>query len=222
MRRALLPCILSGLLVWAQAAGRPPRENKTVSASPKPAVEGPAPVDLLGIKRVYVEALSGDGSAEAIRELLISSLERSHLFLVTDNAERADAILRGAANDKDYTDTFDTQEGLTGRASLGGLASKVGNTSRVTGGAANVSVGEDDSRHIRERKHEALATVRLCNRDGDVLWATTQESKGAKFRGASADVAEKVIHQLRLDVMKTARERNVPGENALPPTTPKP
>jgi hypothetical protein len=221
MKRALLPCILGGLLGWGQAAGRPQSENSSAATSSKPA-EGTAPLDLLSIKRVYVEALNGDGSAEAIRELLISSLERSHLFLVTDNAERADAILRGAANDKDYTDTFDTQNGINGRATLGGIASGLGKSSGVTGGAANVSVGEDDSRHTRERKHEALATVRLCNRDGDVLWATTQESKGAKFRGASADVAEKVIHQLRLDMMKTARERDSVSQDAPPPTTAKP
>jgi hypothetical protein len=49
---------------------------------------------------------------------------------------------------------------------------------------------------VKERKHEALATVRLVNKDGDVLWSTTQESKGAKFHGASADVAEKIAKQL--------------------------
>ncbi len=54
-----------------------------------------------------------------------------------------------------------------------------------------LSVGDNESHHIKERKHEAYAAVRLCNRDGDVLWSTTQESMGAKFHGASADVAAK-------------------------------
>jgi hypothetical protein len=60
----------------------------------------------------------------------------------------------------------------------------------------------DDSHHIKERKHEAYAAVRLCNKDGDVLWSTTQESLGAKFRGASADVAARIAHQLTLDYEK--------------------
>jgi hypothetical protein len=47
--------------------------------------------------------------------------------------------------------------------------------------------------------------VRLCNKDGDVLWSTTQESQGAKFRSASADVAAKIAHQLTLDVDKAQR-----------------
>jgi hypothetical protein len=40
------------------------------------------------------------------------------------------------------------------------------------------------------------------SKDGDVIWATTQESQGAKFRGASADVADKVVRQLMADRMK--------------------
>jgi hypothetical protein len=54
----------------------------------------------------------------------------------------------------------------------------------------------------KERKHEALATVRLVNKEGDVIWSTTQESNGAKFHGASADVAEKIARQLAADVEK--------------------
>ena len=57
-------------------------------------------------------------------------------------------------------------------------------------------MGENESTNIHERKHEALATVRLVNKDGDVIWSTTQESNGAKFRGASADVADKITKQL--------------------------
>ena len=35
-----------------------------------------------------------------------------------------------------------------------------------------------------------------------MIWATTQESLGAKFRGASADVAEKITAKLREDFEK--------------------
>jgi hypothetical protein len=222
MKRALLFCFLGALLMRAQDAGRPDEHKPNLDFTKPISFIGPAPINLLGVKRVYIEALVGDGSAEAIRELLMSSLERSHLFLVTENPERADAVLRGAADDKDYVDTFDSQDGITGRASLGGLASSRGATSRSTGANAGVSVGEDDSRHTRERKHEAFATVRLCNRDGDVLWATTQESKGAKFRGASADVADRVVHQLELDIAKTSRAQSTVQQAAPPAPAAKP
>jgi hypothetical protein len=38
--------------------------------------------------------------------------------------------------------------------------------------------------------------------DADLIWATTQESLGAKFKGASADVADKIVKQLLHDLEK--------------------
>ena len=38
--------------------------------------------------------------------------------------------------------------------------------------------------------------MRLVSPDGDVIWTSTQESKGAKYKGASADVADKCVKQL--------------------------
>jgi hypothetical protein len=32
--------------------------------------------------------------------------------------------------------------------------------------------------------------------DGDILWSTTQERKGAKYKWAGADAAEKAVRQL--------------------------
>lgn len=170
-------------------------------ATEKSVPEMPPVTTLTAIKRIYVDALTGNDSAAAIRELLIASLQQSRLFVITDNPDRADAMLKGAANDTVFTDTFDSQEGLNARANAGSYRSS---NTRGTG-YSGVSVGENESHHIKERKHEAFATVRLCNRDGDVLWATTQESRGAKFRGASADVAEKVMRQLQLDFGKEKR-----------------
>lgn len=177
-----------------------------------PPVE-PVVSSLAAIKRVYVDALAGDDSATAIRELLIASLQQSRLFVVTDNPDRADATLKGAANDSVFTDTFDSQEGLNARANVGSYKG----TSTRGSGYSGLSVGENESQHIKERKHEAFATVRLCNRDGDVLWATTQESHGAKFRGASADVAEKVARQLQFDFGK---EQRTPAPRTVPSAGP--
>ena len=46
--------------------------------------------------------------------------------------------------------------------------------------------------------------MRLVSSDGDVIWSTTQESRGAKFKGASADVADKIVKQLLHDLDKAA------------------
>jgi hypothetical protein len=160
--------------------------------------------NLLEVKRIYVAQLTGGVEADALRDLIIASLDSTKLFVLTDNADRADAVLKGAADDHTFTDTFDSGESLNVRQN-GGKTSNGNSYSRTSGVYAGLGVGENESHHIKERKHEAYATVRLCNKDGDVLWSTTQESLGAKFRGASADVAAKVAHQLMLDVDRARR-----------------
>ena len=69
----------------------------------------------------------------------------------------------------------------------------------------SVGVGENESEKISERKHEAMAAVRLVDANGDVIWSTTQESLGAKFKGSSADVADKVVKQLLADIERARR-----------------
>ncbi|HXR77807.1 MAG TPA: hypothetical protein VN737_17635 [Bryobacteraceae bacterium] len=209
MRRSLLLLALFAGLAPATEPGKKPDTagaQEVGKVTPTPLAPNASLVTgIAGITRVYVEPLAGNDTAEAIRQLLIGSLQKTHLFVLTDNPDRADAVLRGAANDKDYTDAFDSQEGLNAHTNGGAYSGSSSSRSRSAGAYTGLSVGETESHHIRERKHEAYATVRLCNRDGDVLWATTQESHGAKFRGASEDVAEKIAHQLRLDYFKATQ-----------------
>ena len=157
------------------------------------------------IKRVFVDRLTGGETAAQMRDLIITALQNSKLFVVTENQERADAFLRGAAEDLIYTDQFKSSENVSMRGNSSesdGVSSDSryngaggGNSSRSSRSVGS-AIGGGDSSEVKERKHEALATVRLVNKDGDVLWSTTQESGGAKFHGASADVAEKIAKQL--------------------------
>jgi hypothetical protein len=149
-----------------------------------------------------------------MRDLLITSLENSKLFVVTENPERADTFLRGAAEDLIYTDDFQSSDSVDvrGGASAGsrdGSYRTGANSSTPASSSShsiNMTAGEHESSNIKERKHEALATVRLVNKDGDVIWSTTQESNGAKFRGASADVADKVTKQFVADYERLKRK----------------
>ena len=153
---------------------------------------------LLSVKRIYVDRLTGGETAAQMRDLIISSLHGSKLYVLTENQERADAVLRGAAEDLIYTDQFRSLDSVDLRSgvAVGGRSTRTSNGAR----SLSVGVGDREATDIQERKHEALATVRLVNKDGDVIWSTTQESDGAKFRGASADVADKIARQLSADV----------------------
>jgi hypothetical protein len=156
---------------------------------------------IVAVKRIYVAQLTGGTQADALRDLIISGLDSTKLFVLTENEARADAVLRGAADDKAFTDSYDSDENLSSRENAG-KSSSLSSTRLGSGIYGGIGMGGNESHHIRERKHEAYATVRLCNKDGDVLWSTTQESLGAKFRSAGADVAAKVAHQLVIDYQK--------------------
>ena len=157
---------------------------------------------LLSIKRVFVDRLTGGETAAQMRDVLIASLNNAKLFIVTENQERADMILRGAAEDLVFTDSFSASEGVNihGGASTGSRSTRTTTAPGTSARGFTLGLGENESSSVKERKHEAMASVRLVNKDGDVVWSTTQESTGAKFRGATADVADKITRQLLGDV----------------------
>ena len=160
-----------------------------------PSIEDAGLQQLLGVRRVFVDRLTGGETAAQMRDILINSLEAVKLFAITENQERADAILRGAAEDLVFTETHSSSESLSARMNAG-----TGRQSSSSRGAyAGAGVGESESEHSTDRRHEAVAAVRLVNKEGDVIWSTTQESLGAKFRGSSSDVAEKIAFKLKED-----------------------
>jgi hypothetical protein len=73
------------------------------------------------------------------------------------------------------------------------------------GGAIARSMATQDSQASTETIDDARVAVRLVSSDGDVIWATTKESKGAKYKGASADVASQVVKQLLWDLEKAEK-----------------
>ena len=185
------------LLVFALASG---------VTDPPPAataIEETGLRQLLTIRRIYVDRLTGGETAAQMRDILISSMAGSQLFILTENAERSDATLRGAAEDLVFTDLHTSSDSINAHANLG--TGRASTASRGT--SAGLSLGDSESDHSTERRHEAIAAVRLVNKDGDVIWSTTQESLGAKFHGASADVADKITAKLKEDFEKARKLR---------------
>lgn len=178
--------------------------------APAPAgAEDPLPqlTLLTKVRRIYVDALNGGDGAIQLRDMLIASLQRTRLFVLTENPDRADAFLKGSGGDEVFEDVFSSSEGINVHAQTS-IADGSNNSRYSDRKYAQVGVGENDSRHITERKHEAVASVRLVTKNGDVIWSMTEESMGAKFLGASADVADKITRRLVLDynqAKKTAK-----------------
>jgi hypothetical protein len=166
------------------------------------------------IRRVFVDRLSGGETAAQMRDLIITAIENTKLFVITENQDKADAFIRGSAEDLIYTEQFQSSEGVNMRTNSSDSESNSTDTRYNNSGAGissrssrsmGAGIGDHESSNIKERHHEALATVRLVSKDGDVIWSTTQESKGGKFHGASADVAEKIAKQLTVEVERAKK-----------------
>ena len=156
---------------------------------------------LAGVHRLYVEELAGEG-AHAIRDLLVAAIHSRGLFVLVEDAASADAYVRGSAEDLIYTDYERYSSGINVRAAASSSQRESGESNY---GSASFGVGDNEDTNRRERKHEALAAVRIVLNNGEVVWAAARESSGAKFRGAAADVAHGVAEDLEAAVT-TARQ----------------
>jgi len=191
--RPVTPRLAVRVLVWLALA---------VTAG---AVEpGPFPVDLAHVKRIFVEPLTGGQASDQMRDMLIAAIQNSKLFLITDTQNRADAVLRGSSDDKVFTEEHSTSDSVGLHTTTGSGNSSSNNMGGGVSSHSTVGAGvtDNESSHSQERRHEASASIRLVDSDGDVIWSTTQESAGGKFRGAMADVADKVARQLSDDARK--------------------
>jgi hypothetical protein len=205
--------------------------EKQAKAS-KPAVEdeGLPPeeetlIELAKVRRIYVDILTGGETALRIRDLLMSRIQSTKLFIVTEEEDRADAVLKGAGSDTTFTDVFvssdninvHSQISLPGLGNNGTYNSNTGTTNRNSDRTTtSIGGGESESQKIEERKHEAIATVSLVNKDGDVIWSATEESLGAKFMGASVDVVDRITKKLAADYRKAKLQMKKPDEGRVP------
>jgi hypothetical protein len=163
----------------------------------------PAEAALAGVTRVYVDQLGGGKTSDQFRDMLIAAMQSSGLFVLTENPDRADATLKGSGDDLIFTDEHNSSDSIGVHANAGGGSSSRALNSGVSSNQTmGVGVTDTESSRAQERRHEATGSVRLVAKDGDVIWSTTQESNGGKFRSAMADVADKIMKQLAEETRK--------------------
>jgi hypothetical protein len=208
-----MPILLCCALLFL-AIEKPDKKPPDDSVSPEVA----AAAQLAKVRRIYIDTLTGGDAALQIHDLLMTSLQNSKLFIITEDEDKADAVLKGSGDDDVFTDTHQYSDGLNahsqfGAASSEGLRNYSNSSNNHSGG---VSIGENESRKSDERKHEAIVTVRLVAKDDDVIWSATAESLGGKFLGASADVADKIAKRLAADYKAAKQQASNPTTSAVP------
>jgi Lipopolysaccharide-assembly len=177
-----------------------PKPQQTVGANS----QADLAARLLTAKRIYVESFGNDSLNKTLQAMLIDAFTSSKRYIITENKERADLILKGSALEK-------TSQELHAIGSATAVASAAGHRSGSVGGFAADGSAIEDSQASTETISDARIAVRLVSPDGDVVWSTTQESKGAKYKSATADVAEKIVKQLLHDIQKLDQPK--PAEN---------
>ena len=81
-----MPLLLCTLLLFA------PFDDPVVD---EPTPEEESAAQLAKVRRIYIDILTGGDEALKIRDLLMTSLQSSKQFIITEDEEKADATLEG-------------------------------------------------------------------------------------------------------------------------------
>jgi hypothetical protein len=208
--------LLAALMIQEPTPATGQAPNTSSPTPPAPIVAVKKALGLSEVKRIYVESFGTDEASKQLESMVVSSITESKRFIVTENKNKADAILKGTAMQRTSQEVHaygsGTSVGTAAGSESGSISGSGGSISGSSvGGFISNHAGINDSSVNTETIDRAQGAVRLVNTDGDVIWTTTQESKGAKYRGATADVADKMIKQLIRDVEKLEKPEQSTG-----------
>jgi hypothetical protein len=211
MRSLILPLALLVTPVFAQQSA--PAASPSVTA-----IDTELAQKLLQAKRIYVDSFGEDPQSKSLAAMVLDAIRTGRKFIVTENRERADLILKGAALEKTTQEFHALGSSTSVAGAAGGHSSTVSGSAIQAGTAGSASVSGssrggfaarsaaiEDSQASTETIENARVAVRLVTPDGDVVWSTTQESRGAKYKSATADVADKVVKELAREVERLGK-----------------
>jgi hypothetical protein len=199
----LTSLVLVGFLGLSGPFSYAPHQELDRSQSSASLVDSELAGKVLRVRRIYVESFGDDKISKIVQAMVINSLAASKRFIITENKEKADAVLKGTAIEKTSQEVHASGEGTAVAGAAGAISGSSNRSSASVSGASVAHAASiEDSMLATETIDRAAVAVRLVAPDGDLIWSTTQESKGAKYKGASADVAEKVVRQFLSDIEK--------------------
>src|ERR1700689_2522129 len=105
-----MPWFLCAILFFAPYADQTPEDE--------------AAQQLSKVRRIYIAVLTGGDDALQIRDLLMTSLHNSKQFIITEDEDKADAVLKGAGDDETFTDTFQSSDGVNAHTQFGNASSE--------------------------------------------------------------------------------------------------
>jgi hypothetical protein len=194
----LLVALLAAPCAGAQAQA-PAKAAQETETSPN--------ARLAGVKRVCVQPLGDDAISIQVREMVIAKLFESRRFSLTENCDKADFVLKGTVTERSDRAFRSETESIGARTSVSGSESERSGAAR-TGTSASASAGLDSRETLTssEAKQQAAVTLRLVDKDGEILWAFSSESTGGKTKGAIGDAADRAVARLLRDIQRAEKQ----------------
>lgn len=203
---ALLLCLLlsaPGSAAWGQAPAKSAPEPDP-AANPR----------LLQVKRVCVQKLGDEPVGVLVQEMVIAKLFEARKFSLTENCEKADFILKGSVTERSDRAFRSETDSIGVRAAAAGSESERSGSQRTgTSASASAGLNANETLSSSEMKQQAAVTLRLVDKEGEILWAFSSESTGGKTKGAIGDAADRAVQRLLRDIQraeKQARSRRTP------------
>jgi hypothetical protein len=203
--KRILFCILAigALQIRAASAQEKP--------APTPAATPPPDTRLLQLKRLCVDEFPESILDKQVREMVIAQLFESKRFTLTEKCERADARIKGTVTQQRSQVSRSESEGVSAGREAAAASASGGS---VSVGAVGGQLSAHESLSSSQMKEHAAVTIRLIDREGDIIWAITLESDGGKNKGAVGDAAERVVKRLIRDIERAeeAQKQEKPGQ----------
>ncbi len=197
--------LLTALLFVCGVASAQEKPKETPSAEPA------ANPRLLQVKRICVQNFGDDALGVQAREMIIAKLYESKRFSLTENCEKADFVLKGAVTERNDRAFREESEGVGFGVSAAASDSSGAGINR-TGTSASASARGDARETLAssETKQHAAVTMRLVDKDGEILWAASLESTGGKTKGAIGDAADRAVRKFLRDLERAGKQSTSP------------
>ena len=137
---------------------------------------------LAKVKRVCVQDFGEGALGVQAREMVIARLFESKRFSLTENCDKSEFVLKGSVSEKGEFTQRSEQEAAAG---IGG-----------------------ERLYSADQKKQATVTLRLVDKDGEILWAASLESSGGKTKGAIGDAAERAVRKFLRDLERAEKQSN--------------
>jgi len=174
---------------------------------PQPESEPLVHARLVPIKRVCVQGFGPDVLGQQAQEIVIAKLFESRKFSLTEDCDRADYVLKGSVTERATQLARSESEGIGfGERVAASESSRVGDVGSSSSASTAVSGSAHESLSSSEAKIQALVTLRIVDKEGEIIWATIQESPTGKSKGAVTLAAEQAVRRLLRDKERAEKQ----------------